>query len=394
MTLSSILFLAFAFASAWAQQSVEWQSKAPLAVARSDHTATVLNNRVYIIGGCHEHQICPSDLPFCFCPNITQTVEVYDPFQNSWSFAPDLPHPRYRHSAATDGNKIYVIGGRDLADNIITSVDVYDSATQSWSTSPSLSLTTSDQSSVVVRNQLFVFGGYDAIYNSLNTSFSADLSADPPTFTTRPEMIVDRGDVCGVAIQDKVYVFGGFRAVDFCAPINDMEVFDFDTNSWTELPKMDQPRGDAACTQLFNDFFVIGGEQKDGDCSKFSVPVTVNERYNVEANQWFAEYPLRSQRFRFAAATIDNRVFTFGGQSEFVDNNGVIEIRVVDDVEELDLQNNSNDDDDDGTVAWVVTIIVLLAVGLVVGMFCIYQSRKNNKPYGFADEQEIDVIEQ
>ena len=74
---------------------------APMRVPRARHAAVALRDgRVAVLGGVGL--------------NATASIEVYDPWTNSWRLAGSLAQPRYDHSAVYDGNTIYVIGGSGL----------------------------------------------------------------------------------------------------------------------------------------------------------------------------------------------------------------------------------------------------------------------------------------
>jgi N-acetylneuraminic acid mutarotase len=61
-------------------------------------TATV-NNKIYTISGGTRGS------------SPLNTVEMYDPSQNTWSTLASVPTPRHDAAAAAVGSKIYVIGG-------------------------------------------------------------------------------------------------------------------------------------------------------------------------------------------------------------------------------------------------------------------------------------------
>ena len=80
----------------------------PMGIARARHAAvSLVDGRVAVIGGM-------SNSP-------TSSVEVYDPATNRWSNAKPLSQPRYDHTAATDGQTIFVMGGSSL--NMLTGIE-------------------------------------------------------------------------------------------------------------------------------------------------------------------------------------------------------------------------------------------------------------------------------
>lgn len=85
-----------------------WEAVRPMAVERSDHTATWLNGKLYVAGGCAADQVAS-------CAALTSVFEEFDPLRNEWRALPPLPRQRYRHAAAAVGSKLYLVGGVDVA---------------------------------------------------------------------------------------------------------------------------------------------------------------------------------------------------------------------------------------------------------------------------------------
>jgi hypothetical protein len=66
---------------------------------RTEVTAAILEDNIYIIGGFDESG------------QVTDIVEAYNIKNNTWTIAAPLPEPLH-HTAATSYNgKIYVVGG-------------------------------------------------------------------------------------------------------------------------------------------------------------------------------------------------------------------------------------------------------------------------------------------
>ena len=86
--------------SAWIFEpnSGEWIQVASMQVARARHASVQLNDgRVAVLGGYH------------YSP--TNSIEIYDTATDTWTAANPLAHPRYDHTAISDGRNVYVIGG-------------------------------------------------------------------------------------------------------------------------------------------------------------------------------------------------------------------------------------------------------------------------------------------
>merc|ERR1719192_285719 len=78
------------------------------------------------------------------------SIECYDPKENSWTLLPPMTNVRSDGTAVTYGNKIYVIGGF-TGEDILNSVEVFDIETQEWAFGPSMSTPRSGVKAVVYR---------------------------------------------------------------------------------------------------------------------------------------------------------------------------------------------------------------------------------------------------
>ena len=86
-------------------------------------TTLGLNGKLYALGGFNRAS-----------GGYLNTVEIYDPVAQTWTFGPSLSVPRAYLAAATgpDG-RIYAIGGRNNDAASLDVVEVYNPATNQWS---------------------------------------------------------------------------------------------------------------------------------------------------------------------------------------------------------------------------------------------------------------------
>ncbi len=76
-----------------------WTTGAPMPTLRTEVTAAVLKDDIYVIGGFDESS------------QVTDIVEVYNVTNNTWTKATSLPGPLHHTAAASYDGKIYVVGG-------------------------------------------------------------------------------------------------------------------------------------------------------------------------------------------------------------------------------------------------------------------------------------------
>jgi N-acetylneuraminic acid mutarotase len=197
---------------------------------RANPGSGIINGKIYVVDGMGASA------------SVLNTLEVFDPVTNSWSTPQTAGKniPRAALTAAVVNNKLYVIGGCQLnGTNYIplSSVEVFDPASNSWST-----LSTTGKftlrwalSSCVVNNKIYVLGGYDGVsqlgtlevFDPSTNSWSTPQTNGSMTPRTFP----------GVAVVDgKIYVMGGGTVQGNA--LNTFEAFDPSTNSWS-TPKTD-----------------------------------------------------------------------------------------------------------------------------------------------------------
>ena len=104
--------------------SGSWSQVADMPTIRSAHSVNVVDGKIYAIGG------------FGFGGSNGQktlpAVEEYDPVTDSWTTRTSMPTARWGHSGSVVNGKIYTIGGSDNITNGITPVEEYDPATDTW----------------------------------------------------------------------------------------------------------------------------------------------------------------------------------------------------------------------------------------------------------------------
>jgi N-acetylneuraminic acid mutarotase len=96
-----------------------WTQASDMPRVRMTHSSSVVAGKMYIIGG-GDPERQPGDMTF-------STVDVYDPATDIWTTAADFPNPRGEHTSTVVDGKIYAIGG-DIGPGAapLSIVDEYD----------------------------------------------------------------------------------------------------------------------------------------------------------------------------------------------------------------------------------------------------------------------------
>lgn len=300
--------------------NMKWKTMEPLPFARSDMTATVSkatgDDQIYLVGGCSKDQGFNTDANMYMCPELTNKCTIFIPADNKHVDCAPAPRERYRHAAANIEGKIWVVGGRTLADDLIPEIDVYDPVTDTWTTPYVWPNATSDLAAFAQDASLFLVGGYTASYDAVPLMWEIDTSAVILTAVPATPLLQGRGDIAAAhSGRNTVYLTGGFHHDDWCSPLDSAERYNTTSKTWEAIASLSLGRGDKSLVGLDENLFAIGGEHMNGDCTK-NVPVDYVEVYDVEHNTWKVETQLSEKRFRFVAAADEKAqsIYVFGGQ--------------------------------------------------------------------------------
>jgi N-acetylneuraminic acid mutarotase len=124
-----LLVIVFEFPSPMAQITTStnsttesfWTAGVPMPTPRTEVTAAVLEDDIYVIGGFDEFG------------QVTDIVEVYNIANNTWgNAAAPLPEPLHHTAASSYNGKIYVAGGYTAPWSPSNKLFIYDPVQNSW----------------------------------------------------------------------------------------------------------------------------------------------------------------------------------------------------------------------------------------------------------------------
>ncbi len=225
-----------------------WAAGATMNVARSKHTATLLNNgRVLVTGG-------NASAPVATC-------EIYDPNTDVWIPVTSMANARYAHTATllSDG-RVLVFGGAAVATG-----EIFNPTTGLWTTTSAAPDYRYHHQAVRMQdNRVVLFGGYKAyptpqaatwVYNPFNDYWIT--AAVLPTALFHQKALL----TTQIGTSGAVIAIGGTS--DDTVTFGDITVFNPQTLTWSAGPTMAQPRSRAAVVELTNGKILISGGMKD-----------------------------------------------------------------------------------------------------------------------------------
>jgi N-acetylneuraminic acid mutarotase len=233
-----------------------WISKTPMPTSRSDFGIAVYQNKIYTIGGWNFND----GNPIYYSVN-----EVYDPSTDSWQTKQPCPTNRLQLDANVVNDKIYLIGGKTGSQfTTVGTTDVYDVVNDSWSTKESMPYSVAAYASAVSDGKIYVIGGQDEyLDNQIDVNFTqiydvANNSWSLGSPTPIAVMNAAAGATTGTMAPKRIYLFGGYPNGGIGAT-NLTQVYDIQNNTWTYGASMPIARAHFATATIEDSIYTIGG---------------------------------------------------------------------------------------------------------------------------------------
>lgn len=210
------------------------------------HAAEVINGKWYVIGGLGAS---------------AGKLQIYNPATNAWSLGASMPYDGGSVASAVIGGKIYVAGGivgstasNGAGTGTTTQAAVYDPGTNKWSSIASMPRGANHAAAATDGQRLWVFGGRDGknvvgngfntvqVYNpATNTWISSDTST-----SVKPLPMARGGTGKAVFVNGEFYVLGGETLTGAGATSNNVynrvDIYNPSTNMWRLGPTMTTAR--------------------------------------------------------------------------------------------------------------------------------------------------------
>lgn len=335
-----------------------WISKANMLKPRFYHTSTVVDGKIYVIGGRSEDYPAP----------IENTVEMYDPETDTWIFVESMPSVRALHTAETVEGKIYVLGSLDTA---LTTVNVFDPMLDTWTVSTPMPRGRVWHGSGVIGGKIYVFGGaptsetwvfdpveetwsvlpgatfpesigwygyavredasgYQCLYSFGGAYFSFYAYPNlPPPFVSAsvykyclPQLTswisqeavlpTARAQTTASLLDNKIYLIGGLDAPDSWAS-PEVNVYDPTVDSWlANAPNLPVPLCAASSSVINGKIYVTGGHTS---YSSTGARASVYEYDPAAGAFWTSKTNMNKPRFYHRSVVVDGKIYVMGGRS-------------------------------------------------------------------------------
>jgi N-acetylneuraminic acid mutarotase len=227
-----------------------WTSKSDMPTARQGLTTSVVNERIYAIGGGSAYSSAYATA------ETFSTVEEYDPATDVWTSKSEMPTARGWHSASVVDGRIYIVGGTSSTPNngtAILAVEVYEPATDTWIQKGDIPARRDAGCTSVVDGRIYAFGGYS------NGQSVHEYDPLTDTWTRKADMPIGRYGAYTSVVDGKIYAIAGHRGSSPYPGIAAVDVYDPATDTWTTAPDMPTGRFGSDTSVVDGSIYAFGG---------------------------------------------------------------------------------------------------------------------------------------
>jgi N-acetylneuraminic acid mutarotase len=292
-TILLTLILVLGLASASLGVGDTWTEKAPMPTARLALATSIVDGKIYAIGGYARAGA-----------SRLRTVEEYDPVMDIWIQKADMPTARCWLSASTVHGKVYAIGGHrfDGGAGIMT-VEEYDPVTDTWTKKADMPTARFEFSTSVVDGKIYAIGGATRPGGaSLSTVEVYDPSTD--TWITKANMPTARALLSTSVVDGRIYAIGAVRPS--IPPFSKVEMYDPVTDTWTTKADMLTAKGALGTSAVNGRIYAIGGRTS-------STALSTLEVYDPAMDTWTIKADMPTSRWGLSSSAVNGKIYVIGG---------------------------------------------------------------------------------
>ena len=175
-------------------ESLDWREGSGKPTPVTDIQAVVIDNMIYVPGGCDESG------------QATNVLEIFDPVTNTWTRGAMMPQSVCAYAATIHGTMLYIIGGKD-GEQYTDSVLIYNADEDTWRVSESsYPVRLGYGAATTIGDSIYVAGGYDGQreYADVNV-----LDTNSHTWSPGPSLAQARGGLGLVSADGTLLAIGG-----------------------------------------------------------------------------------------------------------------------------------------------------------------------------------------
>ncbi len=294
--------------------TAQWTRKADMPTARSDFSTSVVNGKIFAIGG--QTRVEKGE----FGDLALSKVEMYDPETDTWERRMDMPTPRSAISTSVVDGKIYTMGGEQTEKikrytgyvyeiKVLPTVEMYDPLTDTWTQKADMPTPRSYLSTSVVDGKIYAIGGVPRT-RELPRLETVEVY-DPATDTWEKTGDINQARSCAAigVVNGEIYAMGG-RGLSETPYLSSVEAFNPKTNQWQEITEMPSPKTSHTASVIDGKIYVIGGYVQEE--KKYKNLATI-EIYDPATDRWTQEPDMLTGKSGHTTEVIDGQIYIFGG---------------------------------------------------------------------------------
>ncbi|HET9461567.1 MAG TPA: kelch repeat-containing protein [Gaiellaceae bacterium] len=288
---SGVLFAALATAVVAGAGARDWETRAPLPLARTEVAAATVGSDIVVLGG------------FTLDRGASRRVDAYSPSQDRWRRLPDLPIGVHHAMAVGASGRLHVLGGYTVAGVPLRAFFVLGPS--GWRPLPKMPFPRAAAGSGVAGRQIVVAGGIGVNGRLARNALSFDLRTNRWSVIPGP---TPREHLGVTALAGTVYAVGG-RTAGLDTNLLTFESYRPGDRAWRRLQPVPDPRGGTGAAALPGIVVSAGGEEPGG-----TIPEVL--AYRLSQRRWVQLDDLPTPRHGVGVAALEGRVFVIGGGPE------------------------------------------------------------------------------
>lgn len=272
----------------------EWRAFSDMSRPRSELSAAVVDDWIYIAGGFG---------------GLAQ-VDCFHPASGTWATATDLPVGVHHPGVAALEGVLYVAGGYTDAGGATDALWAFDPETASWEERAPMPTARGALGLAALDGRLYAVGG--ATDHLGGPATGAVEVYDPRTdgWTSGADMPTPREHLAVAASEVRIFAVGGRANGDESdALAAAVEAYDPVTDRWESLPVLPTPRGGVSGVFADGRMVVLGGER--GTTTYDTV-----EAFNPATGTWSQLPAIPTPRHGLASAAIGDTIYAIAGSTQ------------------------------------------------------------------------------
>jgi N-acetylneuraminic acid mutarotase len=270
--------------------ALAWVAGAPIPEPRTEVAAAVVRGEIVVAGG-----LTADGTP-------SARVDAYSPVADRWRRLPDLPVGVHHALAASDGRRLYVVGGYGNplgGGGPARSAFVFDAG--AWHALPRLPEPHAAGGAAVLAGKLYVVGGR-AASGLARHAFAFDPATRRWRLIPAP---TPREHLAVTAARGKIFAVGG-RMAGYDTNLRTFESWSPGATRWTRLAPLPSPRGGTGAAAAAGSIVSVGGEAPSGTIRSVYA-------YSLATRRWRRLPDLPTPRHGLAVAVVGTRLYAIAG---------------------------------------------------------------------------------